>query len=178
MTDPTRDMALGTFTPFLRTLSDLLDKGDAHMRAKGSDFAELAAARLAPDMLTLAQQVQFACDLAVDGVALLTGQASPPVAESDPTLTGLKGRIARAVSVLDETPAEAFEGAQDRVVVKPLQADLVLEMKGQQLLRDWSLPNFYFHLVTAYDILRHNGVEIGKRDYMIHIGPWIRQTGG
>lgn len=177
MTDPIREMALGTFTPLLRTLAVLLDKGDAHMRAKGSDFDALATARLAPDMFTLVQQVQFACDLAVDGVALLTGQPSPPVAASDPTLEGLKGRIGRTIDILGRVPTAAFEGAQERTITKPLQGDLVLEMKGLAFLRDWSLPNFYFHLVTAYDILRHNGVDIGKRDYLAHIGPSIR-TGG
>ena len=177
MTDPIRDLALGTFTPLLRTLSGLLDKGDAHMRAKGATFDELAAGRLAPDMFTLAQQVQFACDLAIDGVALLTGRPSPPVAASDPSLNGLKDRIARTIGILDGVAASAFEGAQDRTISKPLQGDLVLEMKGLAFLRDWSLPNFYFHLVTAYDILRHYGVDIGKRDYLVHIGPSIR-TGG
>jgi hypothetical protein len=177
MTDPIRDIALGTFTPLLRTLSGLLDKGDAHMRAKGSDFDTLAAARLAPDMFTLAQQVQFTCDLALDGVALLTGQPSPPVAASDASLDGLKGRIARTVASLENLPGAAFQGAQERTISKPLQGELVLEMKGLPFLRDWSLPNFYFHLVTAYDILRHNGVDIGKRDYLVHIGPSIR-TGG
>ena len=177
MTDPIHDMAMDTFTPLLRTLSGLLDKGDAHMRAKGSDFDALASARLAPDMLTLAQQVQFACDLPVDGVALLTGRPSPPVAASEPTLEGLKARLARAIAWLDAVPAAAFEGAQDRTISKPLQGDLVLEMTGLPFLRDWSLPNFYFHLVTAYDILRHNGVDIGKRDYLAHIGPSIRSGG-
>ena len=177
MTDPIHDMAMGAFTPLLRTLSGLLDKGDAHMRAKGSDFATLAAARLAPDMFTLAQQVQFACDLPVDGVALLTGQASPPVTASETTLEGLKARIARTIAWLDAVPAAAFDGAQGRTIRKPLQGDLVLVMTGLPFLRDWSLPNFYFHLVTAYDILRNNGVDIGKRDYMAHIGPSIRRGG-
>ena len=74
--------------------------------------------------------------------------------------------------------ATAFEGADDRVITIPIPAnDMEFEMNGVQFLRDWAMPHFYFHVVTAYDILRHSGVEIGKRDYMSHVGGYIRQRG-
>ena len=128
-------------------------------------------------MFTLAQQVEQACSYATGFVRLMTGAEPPAVQAADATLADLKARIAHALSVLEAAPAAAFEGAEDRTVTIPLRDGLVLQAKGYQVLRDWSLPHFYFHVVTAYDILRHAGVPIGKLDYLAHVAYAIRQTG-
>jgi uncharacterized protein len=168
-------MAIETFAPMLRTLSTLLDAGARHASAKGFDPAVLVNARLAPDMYPLVRQVQLACDAAQDGAARLIGKEAPHVENDEQTLDALKARIATTVDYLATLSATAFKGAEDRDISLPLIDDLVLEMKGFQYLRDWALPHFYFHVVTAYDILRHSGVEIGKRDYLSHVGYAVRQ---
>jgi hypothetical protein len=168
-------IASGTFVPMLRSLSRVLDKGAAHADAKKFDPAVLVKARLAPDMFTLAQQVQLACHHAKDAMARLTGQDPPQYGSADETFDELKARIRSTIEALESTPAAAFEGAEDRDVVIPLPGgEMAFEMKGYQLLRDWALPHFYFHVVTAYDILRHNGVDIGKRDYVGNVSGYLR----
>ena len=168
-------MAIDTFVPMLRTLSACLEKGAEHARAKSFDASVLVNARLAPDMFTLAQQVQIACDHAKNGVARLTGQEPPRFPDDEKTLEELKARIAKTIAYLESAPANAFSGAEERKITVSLPGDLVLEIKGGDYLRDWALPHFYFHVVTAYDILRHNGVALGKRDYLAHVGRFIHK---
>ncbi|MGO9451540.1 MAG: DUF1993 family protein [Candidatus Binataceae bacterium] len=168
-------IAIDTFVPMLGALSSILDKGAQHASAKKFDSAVLVNARLAPDMFPLVKQVQLACDHAKNVTARLIGQEPPPFEDNEQTLDELKARIARTIGYLQSVPVAAFEGAEDRDIKLPLLNNLVLEMKGFQFLRDWALPHFYFHIVTAYDILRHNGVDIGKRDYLSHVGSAIRQ---
>ena len=169
-------IAIETFVPMLRSLSQVLDKGAQHASAKKFDSAVLVNARLAPDMFPLVKQVQIACDQAKNSTARLMGQEPPPFEDNEQTLDELKARIARTIDYLQSARATAFEGADDRDIKLPLPNNLVLEMKGVQFLRDWALPHFYFHVVTAFDILRHNGVDIGKRDYLSHVGGAIRQA--
>jgi hypothetical protein len=161
--------AIETFAPMLGTLSGWLDKPGA---------GALVDARLAPDMYPLATQVQLACHHARDFVARITGREPPAFDGAEEGVAELKARIATTIELLKKVPAGAFEGADERDIAMPLQGTLVLEMKGHQFLRDWALPHFYFHVVTAYDILRHHGVELGKQDYLGHIGYAIRQHGG
>jgi len=168
-------IAIETFVPMLRTLSNILDKGAQHASARNFDSAVLVNARLAPDMFPLVKQVQIACDNAKDSTARLLGQEPPRFEDNEQTLDELKARIARTIDYLQRERATAFEGAEDRDIKIPLPNNLTLEMKGLQFLRDWALPHFYFHVVTAYDILRHNGVDIGKRDYLSHVAGAIRQ---
>ena len=137
--------------------------------------AVLVNARLAPDMFPLVRQVQIACDHAKNSTARLIGQEPPVFEDNEQTLDELKARIARTIDYLRSARETAFEGAEDRDIKIPLPNNLALEMNGLQFLRDWALPHFYFHVVTAYDILRHNGVEIGKRDYLSHVAGHIRQ---
>jgi hypothetical protein len=167
-------MAIETFVPMLRSLSALLDKGAQHASAKHLDSAVLVNARLAPDMFPLVKQVQVACDQAKNSTARLMGQEPPRFEDTEQTFGELKVRIARTIDYLQSAPAAAFDGAENRDLRIPLPNNLVLEMNGLQFLRDWTLPHFYFHVVTAYDILRHNGVEIGKRDYLSHVAGAIR----
>jgi uncharacterized protein len=175
---PVHAMAIETFVPMLSTLSTLLDKGAEHASAKPIDAATLVSARLAPDMFPLVKQVQSACDHAKIAAARLTGREPPRFEDDEETLDQLKARIAKTIDYLKQTPATAFDGAEDRDIQLPLSDTMVFEMKGFQFLRDWALPHFYFHLVTAYDILRHCGVDIGKRDYLSHVGKYIRPRSG
>ncbi len=170
-------MAVETFAPMLRSLSSLLDKGAEHARAAKSDPEALMEARLAPDMYTLAQQVQLASDHATGAIARLLGQEPPKFENNEKTFDDLRARIARAIEYVQRARESAFEGAEVREIRIPIPAmSIEFQMNGLQFLRDWALPHFYFHVVTAYDILRHKGVEIGKRDYMPHVGGYIRQT--
>jgi uncharacterized protein len=166
--------AAGTFTGMLSSLSKILDKAAEHAAKEGWAAEKLPAARLAPDMFPLTKQVQIACDHAKNAMARLAGQEPPQFADGEQTIGDLKDRIARCLAFVESVPAAAFEGAEDRRIVIPLFNDLVLDMQGAQLLRDWFLPHFYFHVVTAYDILRHMGLTLGKLDYMSHIGGSVR----
>jgi len=169
-------IAVETFVPMLRSLSGVLDKGAEHARANKSDPAALVNARLAPEMYTLAQQVQLACHQAVDATARLSGKDAAQLENKEETLEGLKARIAKTIDYVNSVPASAFEAAEDREITIPIpENNIAFEMNGLQFLRDWALPHFYFHVVTAYGILRHNGVDIGKRDYLSHVAGYIRQ---
>ena len=169
-------IATKTFVPMLRSLSNLLDKGAEHARANKSDPDALVTARLAPDMYTLAQQVQLACHQAIDATARLSGKDAAQLENNEKTLEQLKVRIAKTINYVESVRPDAFEGAEDRKITIPIpENNMEFEMNGLQFLRDWALPHFYFHVVTAYDILRHNGVDIGKRDYLSHVGGYIRQ---
>jgi hypothetical protein len=164
-------MAMDSFVPMLESLSAVLDKGAAHAQ---DQRLGLMTARLAPDMYTLAQQVQIACDHAKDGVARLVGEEPPRFESNEKTIDDLKARIAGTIDYLKSADAAAFEGAEDRDCSIPIPNDMVIAMNGLQFLRAWALPHFYFHVVTAYDILRHHGVAIGKQDYLSQVGAFVR----
>jgi hypothetical protein len=174
-----QNMAIDSFAPVLQSLSKILDKGAAQGTATKID---LANARLAPDMYTLAQQVRIACVQARDCVARLTGKelslrAPSAVEKDEQTFGDLKARIAETIETLEGAKAAEFEGSEDRnCSVQIPNGGGVIVMNGLQYLRSWALPHFYFHVVTAYDILRHHGVELGKRDYMRHVGAFIRPS--
>ena len=169
-------IATEIFVPMLRSLSHVLDKGAEHASATKSDPAALLNARLAPDMYPLTQQVHLACDQARDTMARLSGQDAPQSENNEETLEELKARIAKTINYIESVREAAFEGAEDRKITIPIpENNIDFEMNGLQFLRDWALPHFYFHVVTAYDILRNNGVDIGKRDYMSGVGKYIRQ---
>ena len=135
---------------------------------------DLVNARLAPDMFTLAQQVQQACHAAKDGISRLTGKGGAGMEDAETSFDGFQTQIGRTIDFVRRTTAADFEGAEERNCSIEIPGDLVIEMTGLQLLRAWSLPHFYFHVVTAYDILRHNGVQIGKKDYASGVGRFIR----
>jgi hypothetical protein len=161
-------MATGTFVTMLRTLSALLDRGSEHASAKGIDVQTLLAARLAPDMFPLAQQATIACDLVRDAMTRLTGGAAPAPTPDGETLAGLQARIAQTIAFVESVPASAFDGAEESAVSLEFPANNVaFDFTGAEFLRDWSLPNVYFHVVTAYDILRREGVALGKRDFLL-----------
>lgn len=174
MTPSMHAFSVGTFRPLLRTMAGLLDAGADHVGEGG--FAELAQARLAPDMLPLASQVKLACDYATEACARLAGGDFEPARETPPSLEGMKARIVETLARLELAAAAALEAAAERPISLPLRDGLVLETDGLGFLRDWSLPNFHFHVAMAYAILRHRGVPLGKADYMTHIGPSIRHA--
>jgi hypothetical protein len=126
----------------------------------------LLGARLYPDMLPLSKQIQLACDFAAKGCARLTGSDVPSVPDTEKTFEELKQRLAKTIDYVKAYKPAQFDGADARDVTFPAGPDKSITMKGQQFLTGFSLPNFYFHATTAHGILRHNGVEIGKRDFL------------
>jgi hypothetical protein len=171
------DISTGTFVPMLRSLSQILEKAAQQAGDKKIDLAALPNARLAPDMYPLTKQVQIACDHAKNATARLIGQEPPRFEDDDQTIDELKRRIAKTIEYVQKVPSATFDGAEGRPILFPLIENLVFESNGFEYLRDWALPHFYFHVVTAYDILRHNGVEIGKLDYLSHTGLHIHPRG-
>jgi hypothetical protein len=149
----------------LNSLATLLDKAAAHARAKGIDPKQLIEARLAPDMLPFVAQVRIATDHAKGMTARLSGRENPKYQDDETTFDELKARLAKTIAFVKSVPAAEFEGAEDREVTVTLRSG-PLTLSGQRYLAHFALPNFYFHVTTAYDILRHNGLEIGKRDFI------------
>jgi hypothetical protein len=170
-------LTVETFAGVLQSLSAILDKAVEHARTKKFDPNVFVTARLAPDMFPLSMQIQVACDHAKGDSARLAGVEPPRFEDNEKTMDELKARMAKTIDYIKSLNVDAFEGAEKRHIVQPLIDKLVLEADGAHFLRDWSLPHFYFHVVTAYDILRHNGVEIGKRDYLAHVGRLIHERG-
>ena len=171
------DVAIGSFLPVLRNLDAILDKGRQQILDKGGDAETLPQARLAPDMLPLARQVQLACDKARNGAARLAGLEPPEYPDEECSLVELQHRIRRTIEYIHTIPVAAFDGAEERIVELPLPGDKRLCVDGLQLIRDWMLPNFYFHVVIAYGILRHCGVDLGKRDFLRHAVAYIHHVG-
>ncbi len=167
-----RAMLLDTFVPMLRTLSSLLEAGHAHARASGRDPDALFGATLAPGMYSLGLQVRVACDHAIDSTARLLGAERPPLEHRGDTLDSLEATIASTIAVLEALPDD-FASAAERTIEMPLQDGLVMQMRGERFVRDWALPLFYFHVVLAYAMLRHEGVDVGVEHYLAHIGDAI-----
>ena len=153
------------FVQYLKGLSRVLDKAAPVVEARKIDQAVLLDTRLYPDMLPLARQVQIASDNAKGCVARLAGQEVPKYEDNEATLANLKARIAKTVDYVQSVKREAIDGSADRTVVLPMRQG-TMEFKGADYLTTFALPNFFFHVTTAYDILRHNGVELAKRDFM------------
>jgi uncharacterized protein len=158
-------VSVEVFAPALESLSAILAKTLAHAEAKKIDAAVFFQARLAPDMLPLARQVQLASDFAKNSTARLAGTEAPKFADEEQSIEELRARIARTLDFLKTVPAAALEGSEQRDITVPLR-DRTLRLQGLPFVQRWALPNFFFHLTTAYDILRHNGLEIGKRDFL------------
>lgn len=149
----------------LSALSKILDKAEAHAKAKGIDPAVFLSARLYPDMFPLTRQVQIACDTARRGAIRLAGGEPPSVPDTETSFDELRARIAQTIDAVRALPEAAFDGAEDRsLTLKVRGSDMTFS--GLDFVRTWSLPNFYFHLTTAYAILRSNGLELGKPDFL------------
>lgn len=149
----------------LRNLDAILAKAQAHAVAKKIDPAVLLAARLFPDMLPLAKQVQIASDHAKGAVARLAGVEVPRFEDDEQSFEELQARLARTIAFVESFSAGQIDGSEEREIALKI-GGREMTFKGMPYLLGFALPNFYFHVVTAYDILRHSGVEIGKRDYI------------
>jgi uncharacterized protein len=160
------DASVPAFLQILGSLSGILTKAEAHCAAKNIAPEVLLGSRLYPDMLPLSKQIQLVCDFAAKGCARLTGSEVPSVPDTEKTFEELKARLARTIDYVKAYKPAQFEGADARDVTFPAGPDNSITMKGQQFLSSFSLPNFYFHAATAHGILRHSGVEIGKRDFL------------
>jgi hypothetical protein len=153
------------FTRSLTALSAILDKAAADAETRGIDPSIFVNARLAPDMFALARQVQIAADTARNGAALLAGVEAPSHPDTETTFPELKARIATVLDYLKTFKPEQFEGADTRTVVLKMRAG-DMTFAGADYLLGFALPNLFFHAATAYDILRANGVAVGKRDFL------------
>ncbi len=151
----------------LGNLSHFLDKAQAHADAKKFDPVALIQARLAPDMLPLTRQVTIACDAAKNGIARLSGVEAPKFEDNETSLADLKARIAKTLDYLATVPAAKLDGSEDKDITFPVGRDASKTMQGEAYLKHWMLPNFFFHVTTAYAILRHNGVDLGKGEYLM-----------
>jgi hypothetical protein len=158
-------MSVELFSNTLGNLSAILDKGFANATSRKFDPGVLLASRLAPDMLPLTRQVQIACDVAKNSVARLAGQEPRRFEDNETSFEQLRARIAATIDYIKSIPASALEGSETRDIKVPA-GERTLEFKGLQYLQRWAIPNVLFHVSTAYDILRHNGVELGKRDFL------------
>jgi hypothetical protein len=159
--------SLPIFRTGLKNLAYILSKGVAHAQARKFDPQVLVASRLAPDMLPLNRQVQIACDAAKNGVARLSGVEAPKFEDNETTFEELAARIEKTLAWLETVPAGKLDGTEDKDITFPVGKDATRTMKGEAYLKHNTLPNFFFHLTTAYAILRHNGVELGKADYLV-----------
>jgi uncharacterized protein len=158
-------LSVELFTEALGNLSLILEKAAADAAQRKFDSAVLLGARLAPDMLPLTRQIQIAGDIAKNSVARLAGQEPPRFEDNETTIEQLRARLARTNDFLKSVPASALEGSEVREIKLPI-GERTLQFKGLDFLQRWAIPNVFFHVVTAYDILRHNGVNLGKRDFL------------
>lgn len=166
MTISMYDASVGVFVPYLRNLSGLLDKGVAYAESRRFNPAVLLGMRMAPNMYDLAQQVGEACRHATIAPALLADREpiALPVLEHD--MAGLQARIAASIEFIEGLPRAEIDAAADRDVFFRLKNGTELPFTGRTLLLTFSLPQFFFHVTTAYDLLRHAGVELVKKDFL------------
>jgi hypothetical protein len=159
------DLSIPTFVHSLRSLKAVLQKGAAYAEAKKLAPTVLPGVRLIADMMPLSRQVQIASDVAKAAAARLTGVEPPKFEDTETTFPELIARLDKTIDLLQSFPAAQFEGSEDRTVTVPTPGRSYT-FTGKDYLRYWALPNFFFHVTTTYDLLRHNGVEIGKGDFL------------
>ncbi|MBA4308099.1 MAG: DUF1993 domain-containing protein [Sphingopyxis sp.] len=176
------NLLVPTYSPMLRTLVGWLAKAEAQMPDKAEG---MLLARLAPDMFPLSTQIRFACLQAQEAVYRLRGEAFPVsfeelvnegrnAADHPGTIAGAKSRIEETLNLLNLLAPDALDGDDDRPVAHEIPNGMIFDLTAAQYARDWALPQFYFHLMAAYAILRSAGVALGKADYIPHMFPFIR----
>ncbi len=158
-------ITVGQFAPMLQNLGKILDKASAFAEAKKLEAGVIENLRIAPDMLNFIKQVQLSCDFAKNSTARLAGIEAPKFEDTETTLAQLKARVAKTIDWLHSVKADQLNGAETRQIIVPLRTR-TLDMQGLAFLQKWALPNFYFHVTTAYALLRQAGVEVGKTDYL------------
>jgi hypothetical protein len=157
--------SIPAFVQMLNSLSAIMDKAEAHARSRDIDPEVLLNYRLAPDMLPFVRQIQIAADLAKGAAARLAGVEVPKHDDIEKTFADLKARLAKTVTFVQSFKPSDIDGSEDREINLTL-GEHTMSFKGQPYLVHFVMPNFYFHCTTAYDILRHCGVELGKRDFI------------
>jgi hypothetical protein len=161
--------SVGVYVRMLKSLSAILDKAEAWVTERKIEPAAILQSRLAPDMFTFVRQVQIATDNAKGAGARLTGQTPPSYADNEATFAELKARVAKTIAFLESLPAASFAGAEDRPVkllLGPPGNQQERNFTGLDYLLGFATPNVYFHCSMAYALLRHNGLDIGKRDFI------------
>lgn len=153
------------FVNILRNLSAILDKAEAHCTAKKIDPSALTTYRFYPDMFPFTRQVQIACDTAKGAVARLAGVDIPKHEDTEQTFAELKARIAKTIDFIESVSAAKVDGSEEKEIVMQMRSG-ERRFKGMQYLLGHAYPNFYFHVTTAYNILRHNGIDVGKADFI------------
>jgi hypothetical protein len=157
-------MSHGVFKAALTQLLVIMEKGVANAKARNFDVSVLAGSRLAPDMLPFSRQIQLASDFAKNSMARLAAVDPPKFEDTETTMDELVARVKKTLAYIDTVPAAALEGSETREIVIKLR-DRTVQFPGLEFLQVWALPNFFFHHVTAYNLLRHNGVDVGKKDF-------------
>jgi hypothetical protein len=160
------EASVGVFVPYLHNLSALLDHAAAYAAARNIDPAVLLGMRLYPNMYSFRQQVGEAVRHANIGCALLAGCEPHAFADSEPDLAELKSRIAAAIAFIEALPREAIDAAGDKEVAFTFRSGAQRQFTGRALLLTFTVPQFFFHVTTAYDILRHAGVDLAKKDFL------------
>lgn len=158
--------SLPIFHRMLENLRHILDKGLAHAQARKFDPLVLTQYRLAPDMLPLSRQVLIACDAAKLCVARIAGVEAPRFDDTETSFEELKARVEKTLAWLATIRPEQLDGTEDKLVTFPVGREATRTLSAEAYLKHWALPNFFFHVTTTYAILRHNGVELGKADYL------------
>ena len=177
------NLLVPTYRQMLTTLSGWLDKAQAQMPDGGAEA--LLSARLAPDMFPLATQIRFACVQAQEGVSRLRGEDFPAsvrtlldegrnAAERPGSIADAQARISETTALLDDLPPGALDIDPAQPIAHTLPNGMIFDLTAEQYARDWALPQFYFHLMTAYAILRAEGVDLGKADYVSHMFAYLR----
>ena len=154
------------FVRMLGNMLNWLDKAEAHAMARKFDSGNYLGLRLAPDMLPFNRQIQIASDGAKGCVARLAGVEPPKFDDNEATLADLRERVRKTIDYVNSVPASAIDGSEERDIVIPMRTRDALQFKGQFFVQHWALPNFFFHITTAYALLRHAGVELGKADFL------------
>ena len=153
------------FVRMLDNMTAWLDKAEAHAQAKKFDPGVYLNARFAPDMLPFTKQIQIACDAVKFGVARLAGVEAPKFEDNEANFADLRARIRKTLDFIQSVPASQIDGTESKDVVVP-RRDGSMTLKGEAYLKNFVLPNFFFHVTTTYALLRHNGVDLGKTDFL------------
>ncbi len=154
------------FVRMLNNLSSILTKAEHQAKTKGYDPAVLLNSRLAPDMFPLTKQIQIATDHAKGCVARLAGHQVESIADTEASFADLQARIKKVLAIVEGYKPEQLDGSETREITIKIP-NMDLKFSGLDYVNQWAMPNFYFHCVTAYDILRANGIELGKKDFLI-----------
>ena len=160
------DTTVPAFLQILGSLNGILTKAEAHCKSKNIQPEVLLGARLYPDMLPFTRQIQLVCDFAAKSCARLTQGEVPTTSDTETSFDALKQRLAKTLDYVKSFKPAQFDGAESRDVSFPAGPKNMRTLKGQQFLSNFALPNFYLHAAIAHGIMRHNGVEIGKRDFL------------